>query len=465
MSAASTVREKPLRRATLSTSVSFWAAAAIAFLAFASNTAASPLYRVYQFKFGFSATTLTLLFTVYIAVLLLTLLFLGSVSDYVGRRPVMLAGLAAGAVACGMFLIAHALALLFAARALQGVAVGLISGTASAALLDLRPNGRAAPVVSSAAPTGGQALGAIGASALAQYALAPTYLVWWLLLAAFVIGIVAVLAMQEPGTVHVGVASSLRPHVSVPRGARGAFAAVVPGLVGVWALGGFYLSLGPSLAAQLLHSKNLLWGGTLIFLLTGLGAAASTVTGKRSPSGVMLGGCLALIVGALVTFASIETGTPAALFVGTAVAGLGFGPAFTGAYRATIALAPSDDRAGLIAAIYIVSYLATGIPAVIGGIATSHYGLHKTALVYSVAVAALAAAAVSLLIRQMATGRAARGIRHPDAPPGPGTVPPCPPIKLRPGEAKASPAAPRTGATPGSGSTATDCRAASAIRS
>jgi Major Facilitator Superfamily len=159
--------------------MSFWAAAAIAFLAFASNAAVSPLYRVYQAEFQFSATTLTLLFAVYIAVLLLALLFLGSVSDYVGRRPVMLAGLAAGAAACGLFLIAHALELLFAARALQGVAVGLIAGTASATLHDLRPRGRAVPVVSSAAPTGGQALGAIGASALAQYALAPTRLVWW----------------------------------------------------------------------------------------------------------------------------------------------------------------------------------------------------------------------------------------------------------------------------------------------
>src|SRR5204863_8727954 len=102
-----------------------------------------------------------------------------------------------------------------------------------------------------------------------------------------------------------GFANALRPQVRVPRGVRGAFAAAVPGLVGVWALGGFYLSLGPSLAAQLLHSKNLLWGGVLIFLLTGLGAATSAVLGKRSPHGVMLGGCLALIVGALVTLASI----------------------------------------------------------------------------------------------------------------------------------------------------------------
>jgi MFS family permease len=232
--------------------------------------------------------------------------------------------------------------------------------------------------------------------------------------------------------------SSLRPHVSVPRAARGAFATAVPALVGIWALGGFYLSLGPSLAAQLLHSKNLLWGGILIFLLTGLAAAASALLARKNPSAVMLGGCVVLIVGALLTFASIETGTSAILFVGTAIAGLGFGPAFMGAYRATVAAATLHDRAGLITAIYIVSYLATGIPAMLAGIATSHYGLRKTALVYSVAVAFLAAVAVSrLLARQTAPRRAKHGTRHAHAPPGPGTVPPCPPLGPRPRQAKA----------------------------
>jgi MFS family permease len=153
----------------------------------------------------------------------------------------------------------------------------------------------------------------------------------------------------------------------------------------------------------------------------------------------MLGGCLVLIVGALVTFASIETGTSAVLFVGTAIAGLGFGPAFMGAYRATVAAATSDDRTGLITAIYIVSYLATGIPAVLAGIATSHYGLRKTALVYSVAVAVLAAVAVSrLLARQTGPGRAEHATRRADDPPqGPGTVPPCAPLSPRPRQAKA----------------------------
>jgi MFS family permease len=418
--------------------VSFGATAAIAFLVFAANAAVSPLYRIYQAEFGFSATTLTLLFAVYIAVLLLTLLLFGSVSDHVGRRPVMVAGLIVGAAACGLFVSAHSIEQLFAARALQGVAAGLLAGTASAALHDLRPDGRATPVVSSAAPTGGQALGAIGASALAQYAFAPTHLVWWLILAAFLIGIVTVLLMPEPGTIAPGMASSLRVKVNVPRTARGAFVAALPALVGTWALAGVYLSLGPSLAAQLLHSENLVWGGVLIFLLTGLGAAASAVLTKRDPSTVMLGGCLALIVGAGVTLVSIETGKPAALFIGTAAAGLGLGPAFMGAYRSTIGAAPSEDRVGLIAAIYIVSYLATGVPTVIGGIATSHYGLDRAAPVYLAAVAGLAVLAVILLVhRRMTTDKATRGLDHPDAPPGPGTVPPCPPVKPRPAHVKA----------------------------
>jgi predicted MFS family arabinose efflux permease len=422
------IRDEQSRRFLLPEGLSFWAAAAIAFLAFAANAAVSPLYRVYQVQFGFSATTLTLLFTVYIVVLLVTLLFFGSLSDQVGRRPVLLAGLAVGAVGCGVFLGAHGVGSLFAARALQGVAVGLISGAASAAMLDLRPAGAAAPLVSSVAPTGGQALGALGSSVLAQYAPAPTHFVWWVLLGAFLAGVAAVAAMPEPGTRRMGRPSSLRPQISVPPEARGAFAVAAPCLVAVWALAGFYLSLGPSLAAQQTRSDNLTWGGVLILLFTGLGAAGSVALAKREPSRVMLGGCLVLIAGAVVTFSSIHTGTPAVFFVGTAVAGLGFGPAFMGAYRVVVALAVPSDRAGLITAVYIVSYLATGIPAVIGGIATSRYGLSETALVYLLVVAALAAVAVILLISRIrGAERAVRRTNCPDPPPGPGTVPPCPP--------------------------------------
>jgi predicted MFS family arabinose efflux permease len=408
--------------------VAFWIGAGIAFLAFAANAAASPLYRLYQAEFEFSAITLTVLFAVYVVVLLVTLLFFGSLSDHVGRRRVIAIGLATGAVASVLFLLADSVELLFAARALQGVAVGLSSGAAAAALLELRPVGGVAPLVSSAAPTGGQALGALGASALAQYAPAPTHLIWWLLLVASVAAILAVWKMPEPGTPRPGAPASPRPRITVPVQVRGAFATALPALVSVWALGGLYLSLGPSLAAQLTHSDNVLWGGLLIFLLAGLGAAVSAAFRKSAPSGVMLYGSVALIAGALVTWVAIETTTAWLFFVGTAVAGAGFGPAFSGAFRSVVSLAPGDDRAGVITAIYIVSYLATAVPAVAGGIATTVYGLHDTALGYSVAVAALAAAAVAAsLVRMRHDAAGKRGVRGVGTSLRPSALPPCAP--------------------------------------
>src|SRR6202035_1713915 len=125
---------------------------------------------------------------------------------------------------------------------------------------------------------------------------------------------------------------------------------------------------------------------------------------------VMLGGCLGLLGGAVVTVAAIVASTPALLLLGTVLAGLGFGPANLGGYRVIMARASSSNRAGLIAAVSIVNYLAFGLPALLAGVATSHFGLHDTALVYSVVIALLAAAAAGGVLFE---GRG--GIRAPQA--------------------------------------------------
>ncbi len=233
--------------------------------------------------------------------------------------------------------------------------------------------------------------------------------------------------MAEPGSRRPGVLASLRPRVAVPRRARGTFAAAVPSIVAVWALGGLYLSLGPSLAAQATGSPNLLWGGLVIFLLCGTGAAAAFALRGISSRAAMLAGCLFLLAGMAVTCGAIATTSSAAFLAGTAVAGVGFGLAFLGSFRMTTALATPGQRAGLVAAIFIVGYLAFSIPALIAGVATTNFGLHSTALVYSASLAGLAAAATGILVfrpggkptRPAPASRAAM-------PPGPCTTPPCP---------------------------------------
>ena len=376
--------------------------AGVLFLLFFAAAAPSPLYGVYQAQWRFSAITLTAVFAAYALLLLVTLLVFGSVSDYLGRRRVILAGLAMAAGACGLFLAADGVGLLFAARALHGAAVGTASSALGAALIDLQPEGsRRAPVVTTAAALLGLAVGGLGASALVQYAPAPTHLVWWLLLAAFLAAGVAVLAMPETAPARPGALGSLRPRVAVPRQARRTFAMALPCLIAVWMLSGFYLSLGPSLAAQVLRSPDLLWGGLVIFLLAGIGAAASVVFRSASGPAAMLAGCLGLLAGAVVTLAAIETASASAFLAGTAVAGAGFGTAMLGAFRSVTALAAPGQRAGLVAAYFIVSYVAFSVPVVIAGVAITHFGLHRTALVYCAVIAVLAAlAAAGLIIRR-----------------------------------------------------------------
>ncbi len=188
----------------------------------------------------------------------------------------------------------------------QGIAAGLASGPIGAALIDLQPPGsQRAPLMISVFSTLGLALGALITSTLVQYAPAPTHLIWWTLLAVFAVSILTVLAMAEPGSRRPGVLASLRPQVAVPRQARGTFARAVPCIVAGWALGGLYLSLGPSLAAAATASPNLLWGGLVIFLLFGTGAAAAFALRSCQPRVAMLAGCLCLFAGMAVTLGAI----------------------------------------------------------------------------------------------------------------------------------------------------------------
>ena len=254
-------------------------------------------------------------------------------------------------------------------------------------------------MVSSAAVQVSFALGGLGTSALVQYAPAPAHLVWWLLLGASAAAAVAVLAIPQTAPRRPGVLAWLRPRPAVPRQARGMFAVALPVMIAAAALNGFYLSLGPSLAAQVLVSPDLLWGGLVIFLVTGTGAAATAACRGLGDPAAMLAGCLALLAGAVMTLAAIGTASAAAFLAGGAVAGAGVGTGFfLGAYRLLTALAGPGQRAALVSAIWIVWYLAFSVPVAAAGVATTHFGLHQTAVLYSAGLAVLAAAAAGIFL-------------------------------------------------------------------
>jgi MFS family permease len=245
------------------------------------------------------------------------------------------------------------------------------------------------------APPVGLAIGAVGSGLLVQFAPAPTSLVFVVLGLAFLALAAGVLLLPETVPRRPGALDSLRPRIALPAGGKGIFWSTVPALVATWSLGGLYLSLGPSLAADLLDLHNHLVGGLVVATLNVAAAIAALAGQRRSAPSLLLGGCLVLAAGAAVTLLSLLANSVPGFFVGSALAGVGFGAAFLGAFRTVSGLARPEERAELFAAVYVVSYLAFSIPAVIAGFATSSFGLRDTATGYGTAIIVLALVVVA----------------------------------------------------------------------
>ena len=396
----------PVVRRRLARPTAFWVVAGTTATLLAASSAPSPLYPVYQAEYGFSPVTLTGIFAVYVLALLVSLLTVGRLSDALGRRPVLAAALLVEAAAMAVFLDAHGVGALFAARVVQGVATGAAVGVLGAYLLDLQPAGsRLGVVVNGAAATGGLGLGAAGTGVLIEYAPHPTRLVFALLTAAFVALAAVTALLPETVTPTGGARAMLRPRVSVPRAARRAFLQAAPTMMSTWMLGGLMLSVGGSLLAGVFAQHDHAVVGAVIGGFATAAAVASVLLRDRPAVVMARVGTSLLVVGTALFALGVQQSSLTVFVIGAVIAGAGFGPAFLGAFGTLSQLAAPHERAGLISAIY-VSYLAFSVPALVAGLLITHEGLRPTSLGYALAVGTVVAATLAyelLVLRRRAS--------------------------------------------------------------
>lgn len=376
---------------------------------FAASSAPTPLYHLYQQGWGFSAAMLTLIFAVYAFTLLIALLMVGSLSDYLGRRPVIFAALLLEIVSMLLFIFAVDVGWLLAARMIQGLATGMAGSALGAALLD--NDEKQGPLVNSIAPMFGMAIGALGTGLLVELAPLPLLLTYCLLLAAFVGQAIYLWLIPETVSRQAGAWASLKPSLHVPVQARRTLWLVLPVDIAAWSLGGFFLSLSPSLLAAATGTTSAINGGLAVATLTISGALAIlTLRTRHSVLGLWVGAsCLPVGVGVILT--AVNAGWLWLFFVGSVIAGIGFGSGFLGALRLLLPLAQAHERAGLMSAFYVLSYLAFCIPALIAGLSAHSFGLIATTNVYGGVVIVLALLALAgLIVRRMAGREAVNSV-------------------------------------------------------
>lgn len=385
------------RRRLLPDRVAFYLQASIVVSFLAASSAPTPLYQAYQAAWHFSPITTTVVFGVYAVAVLAALLVVGSLSDHVGRRPVLLAAIGLQAASMLIFTTAGSVSALMAARVVQGIATGSALGAVGAGMLDLdRVKGT---ITNAVAPLIGTGSGALVSGLLVQYLPAPDRLVYLVLFGVFALQALGISRIRETSAREEGVLASLQPRVGVPRAARGPLLKALPVLIAVWALAGFYGSVGPAVADVITGSHSPVIGGLSLFILAASAGLTVLLLRNTQPRSVMLLGTASLFVGVGITLLAMDAKSSAVFFIGAVIAGSGFGAGFQGAIRTVIPLAAPHERSELLSTVYVASYLALGLPAVVGGYLVVHGGLLPAGREYGAAVMVLAALALIAVAR------------------------------------------------------------------
>src|ERR1700712_2429907 len=358
-----------------SSSRDFFIAAAALLIAMVGTTLPTPLYAVYQQRLGFDASWLTIIFSIYAAGVIAALLAVGSWSDQLGRRPMLLAGLLMGAISALIFLFSDSIGSLLIGRLFSGFSAGIMTGSATVAVIELAPKSwKNATLMATAANMLGLGLGPLLAGFTSQYLADPLHLVFYVHLALLLLAAVGVALIREtvqrPPTLKLSIQKP-----SVPASVRSVFiSASIAGLAG-FSVAGLFTSMVPSVMIHIMEQR----GGLVIGAVIGLFFVASIVGQallQWLPKALHMSlGCMGLIIGMICLGLSIATAQVLLLVVAGFVAGVGQGMILRSGMGAVTASSPAHQKAAVTSAFFVVLYVSISVPVVAVGFSVQVFGL------------------------------------------------------------------------------------------
>ncbi|WGM20261.1 MFS transporter [Paenarthrobacter sp. OM7] len=373
--------------------------------------APTPLLSLRQQEWGFSAAALSIAFSIYAIGLLAALLIGGSLSDHLGRRPVMLMALYGELLSMAAFIFAPNIAWVIAARALQGVATGLATSAFNAAIAEHAPPHRKklAGGLTGASVAGGLGIGALVTGAAVQFTPDANTLIFAILAVVMIIAVVYVSLTAETAITRPGALRSLAPRLGLPASIRREFGAGLPVHIAGWMFPALFLGLSPALLRLQFGLEGGLIAGFTAFLGPFSAAVASFYFARHPARHSTLAGASLILAGIVVVLIGLSAPWLPAIWIGAVLGGIGFGGSFGGQLRLIAPLIEPQQQAGVFASIYTAAYLAFSVPVVIAGLLVPVWGLVPTLQAYAVTLLAFAAlgAVIQFIRLQQSTAEGA----------------------------------------------------------
>jgi MFS family permease len=387
----------------LSPEQGFWAIASAFAVSLAFTVVPTPLWALYQRHDGYSTIAVTIAFAAYAFGVIASLFLAGHVSDWLGRRRVLLPAVLLEAVSATLFLTSTGLGVVIVARVLSGLGIGMLTATATAHLSELhaaaRPGaGRArGDLVATVANLGGFAIGPVTSGLLAQYVSGPLRTPYLVFLALLLVAALAVAAVPETVTPQ---RRRYRPQrVGVPTAARPRYFAAATGAFASLSVLGLFTSLAPAFVAGTLHHPSRALAGAVASMVFGSGAAAQLLLRRRSTRHQLAAGLMLIVLGLATLTAAVWSESLPAFLAGGVLAGGGAGALLKGAISTVVDLAPAAVRGEALAGLFLGGYLGLAVPVLGLGILTQLVSAPVALLGFAAAITALAAAVSRPLLR------------------------------------------------------------------
>jgi hypothetical protein len=361
----------------------------------------TPLYVIYQHRDHFSTLMITVVYAVYAVGVIVSLFLGGHVSDWVGRRRVLVPAIGFNVLSAVLFIAFPSLAGLIVARIVSGVSIGLTTGTATAYLAELHlgaggaPTGRRPQVVATAANHGGIGVGPLVAGLLAQFAPSPL-VVPYLVFGGALVALTLLIALAPETASKPDPRPAWRPQrVAIPAHARGTFFAATMAAAAAFAVYGVFNSLMPGFLAGTMHETSYAVAGAIAFSAFAAGAVAQIALGKASIATTLKVSLPVLFAGLALFTVGMWLPSLPVFVIGGIVTGAGGGLVFRGSLVAAAGTAPHESRAEVLAGFFLGAYIGLSVPVIALGVATKYVAARDVMLVFVV----LAAAAIAVGVR------------------------------------------------------------------
>lgn len=380
--------------------MAFVAATTSLVVAFVASASPLPLYNTYRAENGVTTADLSLTVVAYFLGTIGAQLCLGRLSSFLGRRPVSLATLGLVMAGCLVLLDVSSVWPLVAGRFLMGLGCGMASSTLMAYVVDSAPQEPPwlATLVTSQAPNVGLTIGAFASGALVDHGPTPRHTVFVVMCVALAVCLVLVWLAPETHQRRPGALASLRPRVALPPDARRLMPVAALAFMATWALGAAYQSLGPAITKDYLHSDSAL-GMALVFAASMVpGVLGAPLQGRFRPASAQRAGTTGFLLGACLLLVSLWNGSIIGFLAGGVVAGACQGVAVSASIRGLMDRVAPQDRAAVLAAIYLTCYLGAMLPNLVTGQLSRRLELPQVMLYY-VAIALVATIATWLWAR------------------------------------------------------------------